>query len=174
MPDLKINNQLSKTSKIKPVLKYLGVGVLIVILIAIVLFAGGIFYKPTEKPAGEQEKVEQPNIIPKVISSAEGKLPKDFPKDLPLYGQTKILKSYTLDYPDSDQIQGVYKFYSSKTMEEIFSFYKNWGEKNGWKALDTVQKSNYQAVFLGKEKQSMGVKIYKEAQNVLVDLEVLK
>lgn len=156
--------------------------ILLIVILILVLFEAGFFTIKIKRK--EIEKNEQKNIIykkpnpqkniPKVIMENQGKLSQIFPYNMPLYGQTEILESYTINYVSSKQTQGVYKFYSSKTIKEIFDFYKNWGEKNGWKILNTVLENNYQALFLGKENESLGVKMYKKDNKSLIVLEFIK
>lgn len=110
--------------------------------------------------------------VPQVVETKESDLPPVLSKEVPHYSEVEKIESFSVQYPDSAKAQNIYRFYSSKSVNEVFDFYKDWMGKNGWMTSNTVKENNYQALLVNKSGNSMWVKISKEGEKTKVGLEM--
>ncbi len=126
--------------------------------------------KTGENDAASRSSANIPQVVEnKVESAGEQKLSRDIPH----YEQTEKIESYELRYPNSTQVQDVYRFYSSKTMDENLSYYTDWAGKNGWKVANTIKENSVYSLYLNGTKESLAVKISKDNGKVKVSIDLL-
>lgn len=126
------------------------------------------------KENNETKKEEEKAVVPSVAPVEGESLPEEFPAGMPVNKQTEKINAYALKYPNSTQTQSLYSFYSSETMDQNLAFYQDWAKKNSWKTLDTIKDKDQYSLFLLKDTQSMGIKIFREENKTKVNFDLLK
>lgn len=94
--------------------------------------------------------------------------PTGFPSDIPVEKDVKFTQSYTLDYPQAQQLSIV--FGSKKTMKENYALYSDYVKKEGWTILNTHEKHEFSFLYALKENMDMSVVITD--RSVLPDKEI--
>lgn len=124
----------------------------------------------------QPEKVLSPEAanIPKITEAPEAKINEKLSKEIPRYGQTEKIEAYTLKYPNSNQLQDVYRFYSSKTMAENLTYYTGWAKENGWAVVNTVKEKDALSLYLTKAGETLVMKTVKNNDKVKVSLDLLR
>lgn len=123
---------------------------------------------------GKTEFEETFNIPYVTKDQGENLGQKKLSEEIPHYEQTEKIESYTLKYPNSAKIQDVYRFYSSKSMDENLAYYTDWAKKNEWDEANVVKEDNLFSLYLTKSKEMLVVKISKEEDKVNVNLDLVK
>lgn len=122
---------------------------------------------------GKTESEETFNIPYVTKEQGENLGQKRISEEIPHYEQTEKIESYTLKYPNSDKIQDVYRFYSSKSMDENLAYYTDWAKKNEWSEANVVKENNLYSLYLTKSKEMLVVKISKENDKVRVNFDLV-
>lgn len=112
--------------------------------------------------------------IPQAVEAPEAKISEKFLTEIPHYGQTEKIEAYTLKYPNSNQLQDVYRFYSLKTMAENLAYYTGWAKENGWTVVNTVKEKEALSLYLAKDGEILVMKTIKNNDKVKVSLDLLR
>lgn len=157
---------------------------LIVLALASIVIVGWIIFsdKPpapvedsNQKAVNQKESSVVKPVTPQVVQESEEKNSnlQELSQNIPHYEETEKIESYTLKYPDSTQTQDVYRFFSSKSMDENLSYYTEWAGKNEWKIENTVKENEIYSLYLIRNNQTLVVKINTIGEKVKVSLDFL-
>lgn len=127
----------------------------------------------TEKEIKFQEESNQIVNIPKIIEIKEEDFKAVF-QAVPYYEEKQKIESYVLQYPNSGKKQYVYRFYSSKSLDEILKFYRDWAKKNNWHEANLVKENNFYSLYLTQSNDMLVAKIFKDNDKVIVNLDLVR
>ncbi len=132
-------------------LKYLVVFLSIVIL--------GVFFYVEKPNLGfnlkplENEKTDN---VPQKIDFGVN-TPTDFPGDIPIEKGSKVEQSYGLNYAGQEQLTIV--FFSTKTVNENYTLYSNFLEKQNWTISNKYESPKVSSLYGVKEGNDINVTI---------------
>lgn len=155
------------------------IGILLVVaavIVSIVIAFSGeqseltnsIFSKRKRQARTEDRAVASAPSLPSGISMAVSENTEILPEGLakiPLNSKKEIIRSYTLNYPQGEQKQGVINFISSKSVGENFKFYKNWATQNSWTILYQLENGRQSILNIKKEKTVLTISISQDNKN---------
>lgn len=145
---------------------------LIFLFIVIILTQGCIFNSNGGKLPDEvinsqqqnikhQEEITMTNKGGENISFNTGKLPKNFPSDIPLYPKAEILASIMYN----DKHEDVLSLETGDSITEIENFYKKELTGKGWK-IEKVFSTDKSGIFSGiKDRRTVSIAITKGAKS---------
>jgi hypothetical protein len=93
------------------------------------------------------------------LDMSGGKVPDDYPKDMPVYEGTKVVMSQT----SSEKHTASLVLESMDPAEKIADFYKKGLESNGWKIEGTMNMGQMNMFTASKEKRQAVVQIVNNA-----------
>lgn len=84
-------------------------------------------------------------------------LPTGFPQGIPLDAGVTLSQSYSLDYPDQEQLTAV--FSSQKTTQKNFDIYKDFFRNNGWGIMNVYESESVMSIYALKGRYEINVTI---------------
>jgi hypothetical protein len=106
-------------------------GVLLAVLLALVLIAGGIYWS-LQKHEATTEIAPGENLA----TAATGTIVRGFPIELILEPSVNFGQSYRIDYAAGNISQPVATYTSAKSFSENFETYRNYFTSHGWRVLN--------------------------------------
>ena len=89
--------------------------------------------------------------VPLCLAQNEVKLPADFPKDIPLYKNAKLVRAG--NYMDNPKLGKEYRFDTADPVEAVISFYKAQLPANGWTITEASFVANPNTITVMKGRQ---------------------
>ncbi len=125
--------------------------------------------------SGKEDPSAAKPVTPQVVrqNEEENSNLRELSQTIPHYEEAEKIESYTLKYPNSTQVQDVYRFYSSKNMDENLSFYTDWAGKNEWTVENSIKEKDIYSLYLIKADRTLVVKISSAGEKIKVSLDFL-
>jgi len=94
------------------------------------------------------------------MNSAGGKLPDDYPKDVPVASGAKVVMAASVNNASNNGSNLVLE--STDSMDKLLAFYKKGLADNGWKVEATISQEKMTMLTASKDKRALSVHIQEE------------
>lgn len=91
------------------------------------------------------------------INSEGGKVPDDYPKDVPVAGGAKVMMATTATNEGNTGTSLILE--STDSHEKVLAFYKKGLADNGWKIETTISQPNVTIIAASKDKRNLSLQI---------------
>jgi hypothetical protein len=144
---------------------YLLLGVLVLVVVVLVAVSKNRTAKaPAESPQAQSQQKpssEQPKAVP-VQAVDVGKLPQEFPSDIPLEAGAQVTLNYNATNA-AGNFQASREFISKKTVAENYALYQKVLKDNGWTITGTQENTPAgNLIFATKGENNLNIRIYTD------------
>jgi len=116
---------------------------------------GKVSYQEKDKGAGTVTVTGKDGKTATLSFNGGGKVPADYPKDVPVYSGTKVLMSQSASEKNAHSLM----LESADAADKIVAFYKKGLEDNGWKTENTVNAGQLTMVTATKDQREINLQI---------------